>query len=408
MGKAKNLRIRVATYFKNKKDLGEKTQLLVSKISKIDYQVVESELEALLLEAHLIKTHQPFFNTRAKDDKHPIYIKITINDDFPRVFTARRGDELGSLFFGPFPSSQTVKQVLRFLRRVFPFDTQKTIAKRPCFWSHLGLCNPCPSNIKRLSPSLAKIEKAKYRKNIRHLASVLSRKTGSVREKLTGDMAKFAKSENYEQAATIRDQIEKLDYITRPYLPISSYLENPSIISDIRAGESKSLYNIFKKYLHLKTVPKRVECFDASHTALTNPAVGMVTFINGEPERNFYRRFKIKQRGMDDLAFLEEALIRRFSHQEWGLPDLLVIDGGKTQVGKAKKVIKRLRLSLPIIGLAKPFDNVIVPRRQGFLILRLKDEPALKLLQRLRDEAHRFARAYHIKLRSKKFFDDKQ
>lgn len=404
LGKANNLKVRVASYFRNKETLGPKTSFLVSRIHKIDYILADGELEALLLEASLIKTHQPFFNTRAKDDKHPLYIKITLGNEYPRIFTVRREEEPGSIYFGPFPSSQTVKQVLRLLRSIFPFDTQKTIGKRACFWSHLGLCNPCPSWIQTLPRNLKIKEKARYRKNIRHLVAVLSRKTDKVKKFLTREMLKKAREENFEEATLIRNQLSKLDYITKPRLSISSFLENPNLVSDIRSQELKALYESLGGHLNLKSPPRRLECFDASHTAISSPTVGMVTFINGEPEKSFYRRFRIKKEGIDDLAFLEEALTRRFTHKEWGLPDLLVIDGGKTQVGRAREVMKKLRIKLPVIGIVKPFDNLVIPKKQGFLILHLKETPALHLLERLRDEAHRYALSYHRKLRAKNLF----
>lgn len=409
VGKAVNIKKRVSSYFA-KGIILPKTNLLVSKIAAISTTSVTSELEALLLEAHLIKKFQPIFNSRAKDDKHPIYIKITKKDEFPRVFTARREDEPGSVYFGPFPSSSTVKQVLKFLRSIFPYDSQKTVGKSPCFWNQIGLCNPCPSEIIKMSGTKRKQSKATYRKNILNLINLLSRKTGKMGRNLTHEMERLAKEDRFEEAARIRDQLAHLDYITRDYRNVSSFLENPNLISDIRQEELGSLYKLLEGHKVLGLHPKgvklnRIECFDASHTSLSSPTVGMVTFTRGEPEKNLYRRFRIKNNSaQDDLSFLEEALRRRFSHPEWGKPDLLVIDGGKTQVGRARQVLGELNLEIPVIGIVKPFDDVVIPHKDGFQIVRLRSGPAIRLLQRLRDEAHRFAKTYHTKLRSRQQF----
>lgn len=400
MGKAKNLKARVNSHFKDK--TSRKEIQLTTKTQKIEYFIVESEFEALLLEAHLIKKHQPFFNIRAKDDKSPLFIKITISDEFPRVFLVRRENEKGNLYFGPFPEGRTARQIFQTLRKIFPFDSQKKLLKRACFWSHLGLCHPCPSMIKTLPKNKQGAEKKKYRKNIKLLINLLSRKSNSVRRALILEMKRAAESKNFEEAARLRDQIAKLNYLHQAFQPTQAFLENPALISDLRKKEQRALYLLLKDYLKLEKPPARIECFDASHISLTSPAVGMVTFINGEEEKNLYRRFKIKkEKAADDLAFLEEALTRRFRHSEWGMPDLLIIDGGKTQVGKAREVLKNLKISLPVVGLVKPFDNLVLPKNQGFLILQVKEGPAKRLLARLRDQAHRFALSYHRKLRAK-------
>lgn len=401
MGKANNLKNRVATHLRSD---NPKEKLLIAKLAKVDFIVAPSELEALLLEASLIKKHQPFFNTRAKDDKHPLYIKITTGDPFPRVFTTRREDDKNSIYFGPFPSSRTVREVLTMLRPIFPFDSQKTIAKKACFWSHLGLCQPCPSIIAREKGDRRQQLVRQYRKNIKRLIDVLTRKTDKVYRQLKKEMVTSARKNDFESAAQIRDKLAKLDYITQTRHKISDFLTRPNFIEDIRSDQLINLYQLLKKHLPLSTIPKRIECFDASHTAFTSPTVGMVTFVSGQPDKNFYRRFRIKQNLSDDLSFLEEALKRRFQHKEWGKPDLLVVDGGKTQVATAQRVLRQLNLNIPVIGLVKPFDNVVIPKKKGFLVLRFQNEEGFRLLQRLRDEAHRFARAYHRHLRQKTTF----
>lgn len=317
----------------------------------------------------------------------------------------RKQDTKDSMYFGPFPSTKTVKDILQLLRQIFPFDTQNRIGKRLCFWSHIGLCNPCPSAIEKLNDSEKKFQKTKYKKNIRNLIAVLSRKTDRVKNQLNKEMKIYSKLLRFEDAAKIRDQLAKLDYITREYTNISSFLENPNLIRDLHEEESEELTDILSKcFKNLKKI-SRIECFDASHTAMSSPTVGMITFVNGESDKNYYRRFKIKKQGsIDDLAFLEEALTRRFSHKEWGKPDLLVIDGGKTQLRRALAVLKKFKINQPTIGIVKPYDNIVIPHKGGFLIVIVKNQHALHLLQRVRDEAHRFAKKYHQALRSKRVY----
>lgn len=403
VGKANNLRKRVATHLAGESLFG-KEKFLAQRTKKIEHTQVTGELEALLLESFLIKKHQPFFNARAKDDKHPLYIKITIKDTYPRIFTVRREGDKKSLYFGPFPSSKTVRDVLRLLRSIFPFDTQKRLGKKACFWAHLGLCDPCPSVIKKLESAVKDKEKARYRKNIRLLVNVLSRKSDKVREFLQHEMFVNSRELKFEEAARAREQIKKLDYITKEYRTVSSFLENPNLISDIRREEIDSLQTLLITHYPSLTTIRRIECFDASHTAMASPTVGMVTFINGEPDKNYYRRFRVKKtQSRDDLAFLEEALKRRFTHKEWGKPDLLIIDGGKTQVGRARDVVGKLKLKTPVVGIVKPFDDLVIPHKDGFLLKRAVG-PAKFLIQRIRDEAHRFAVTYHRKLRAKQVY----
>lgn len=402
MGKAINLKNRVRSYFQSRKSLGAKTTLLVQKTTDFEWIPVETELEALLLEAALIKKHLPFFNTRAKDDKHPLYIKITTGEEFPKITTSRREEEKGATYFGPFPKSSTVRRVLSLLRKIFPYCAQERIGKRPCFYSHLGLCNPCPAFVVKQKGKRRQELSQTYQENIKKLISVLEGKSKKVVRLLEKEMAQMAKKEEFEKATRVREQLRALAYLTSPYNPATAYIENPNLLEDQREEETSQLFVLLEDRLRLNKPPRRIECFDASHIAGESPTVAMVTFVNGEPEKSLYRRFKIRRKDKDDLALLEEALARRFAHRGWGIPDLLVLDGGKGQVRVAQKVLKKKRLKIPVIGFAKQFDNIFIPKKEGFLILRPKDLPALRLLQRVRDEAHRFARAYHHLLQAKK------
>lgn len=399
VGKSINIRERVKAHIKAR---GGKGEAMISEAQTVENIPVASELEALLLEAALIKKHLPRYNSRAKDDKHPLYIKITTGGEFPKVTTSRREDESSATCFGPFPSSSTVRQVLRQIRKVFPYCSQKGVGRRTCFYAHLMLCNPCPGDIVKVKDvGLRKALKRQYRRNIKKIVLLLSGNVTKVKHGLLKDMMKFSKEEKFEEAARIRNELRALEYITAPYTSTRAYLENPKLLEDLREAEIKELYEVLRRHRMDVKTPHRIECFDISHTGGVSAVASMVTFINGEPEKNLYRQFRIRQRGTrDDFSMMAEVVKRRLDHVlDWGEPDLIVVDGGKPQLSAAKKYLKGEK-NFPVIGLAKRLEEIVVPKVGGYMVLRLRsNNPALNLLQRLRDEAHRFARSYHFKLR---------
>lgn len=401
IGKAVNLKARVKSYFQKSVKLGPKTTALINQTAKIDHIPVESEFEALLLEAALIKKHQPRYNSRAKDDKRPLYIKIT-KEEFPKVTTARAKDlDEKAIFFGPFPYAQTVRQVLRILRRIFPFCSCKKNKGKPCLYWHIGLCNPSPRIIIKQPPKVASFQKRIYQKNIRYLTSFLKRKKSSLISQLKKEMEITARNENFEEAAKIRNQIERLEFITQPHRRIADYLANPNLLVDQRQEELRQLYNKLKQHFDkLKWPLQRIEAYDISNIRGKKATGSMIVFIDGEPEKTEYRRFKIRfEQKPDDVAMIKEVLKRRFAHQDWDYPNLIVVDGGKGQVNGAREILSQYKLRrIPIIGLVKRKEKVIIPGKEVKLP---KDSPALHLLRRLRDEAHRFALFYHRTLRAK-------
>jgi len=398
IGKAINLKNRVKSYFSF--SLAPKTKRMIEEAEEISYIKVTSEIEALLLEAKLIRKFQPRYNSAAKDDKHPLYIQIT-KEEYPRVVTARKiaAKEPSLAFYGPFPSSKSVRGVLKFLRRIFPYADHK-LSKRPCLYSHIGLCNPCPSAIERQENQNAK-EKMKriYKQNIIYIKAVLSGKFKKVKNDLYKEMLNLAKNEEFEKAAYIREQIRRLDYITQVQTPASAFLENPNLFEDIRKEEIKDLKKLLSPYLDIKGQLLRIECFDVAHLFGAHPTASMVTFIEGEAEKNFYRHFRIRQvKGQDDISSMKEVARRRSKYlSSWGEPDLIIVDGGKTQVGAFMQVFGES--NIPVIGLAKQFETIVIPIRQerGFKFIQkiVPKGPSLNILQRIRDEAHRFARRYH-------------
>ena len=257
---------------------------------------------------------------------------------------------------------------------------------------------------------------------------MLSGKTKRLEKQLLGEMTAASLREDFEAAARIRDQLRQISYITKPYEKPKAYLENPNLVSDIREEELRTLQDILSTYHPSLGTIHRIECYDVAHTGGKNTTCSMVTFINGEPEKNYYRRFRIqKVKRADDYGALKEALSRRLKHlEDWGKPDLIVVDGGKGQVSASLEAVNQASslggvprppgrwdryatFGIPVIGLAKREEELVIPTREGgFNVIALgKGSPTTKLLQRMRDEAHRFARAYHFKLRLRELLPSK-
>ena len=363
IGKAINLKKRLESYFSI--NLSPKTKKMVSEATGISFIRVTSELEALLLEAKLIKSMQPKYNFIAKDDKHALYIKIT-DDEYSRVITTRKE---GS--FGPFPSSTKTYSVLHTLRRIFPYADHK-LGKRACTYNQIGLCSPCPNTIKNIG------EKKKYFKNINHIRKILSGNAAKVIKSLKKEMNRLAKNEQFEEAVKVRTQIENLKYITQKSISENIFLENPNFSEDIKNEELKAL----QKILSLKKL-NRIECYDVSHISGYLATASMVTFIKAEADKSFYRRFKIKASENNDVKVMSEIAKRRVRYlKKWGIPDLIFVDGGDAQAGTFKKVFDQHHI--PVVAITKGRENMDFPNKQ-----------ALNLVIRIRDESHRFAKKYH-------------
>ena len=409
IGKAINLKKRLTSYFS--KTIEGKTRNMVRASEYISYIKVGSELEALVLEANLVGTYKPKYNSDLKDDKKPLYIKIT-DEFFPRVQTARKIEKgQNKAFFGPFPSGYKVRSVLRMLRRVFPFSDHK-MGKDKCFYSHLGLCSPCPSVINSLSNKNQKeFERKKYLKNIKNLKSILSGNINGVKKNLIKEMEEFSKQEKYESAQEIKRQLELLSYITQPITSVSGFLKNPNLIEDIRENEIADLTKMVRKYIKAPKSLIRIECFDVAHMQGTSPTASMVTFINAEPEKSMYRRFKINQnKGNSDTDSLREVAKRRLKYlATWGVPDLIIVDGGKGQVSAFLDMYEKEGIA--VCGLAKREETLVFGMRENgkirFVERVVPKGPARNLVVRLRNEAHRFARSYHFKLVEKNLFEIK-
>lgn len=388
-GKSVSLKKRVISYF-TYKDLGQKTAAMVKKIADVKFIKVFSEFEALLLESELIKKYKPFFNVQAKDDKSPLYIKIEDNQ-IPLVTTVRKDQAQKNVFVkGPFPSGAKTRQVLKIIRKIFPYCHHKN-PKRPCLYVHLGLC-PYPYQ----SPEA----KTKYLSTVKKIKQLLSGKTSMLIKKLTGEMQSLSNQKKYEEAQAVKYQIENIQKILREYTSPAEFIQTPTLVDDLTLMRLKDL----KDNLDLPHVPKRMECYDISNLGGLQATGSMAVFTNGLPDKSQYRRFKIKfAHKPDDYEMLREVLTRRLKNK-WQLPDLIIVDGGRGQLNSALSILAKFKVSIPVISLAKRFEDIYTPKKVIPVSLP-KESPARQLLQSIRDEAHRFAVNYHRLLRSKAFLN---
>lgn len=398
VGKAKSLRKRVSSYFTSTGLLGDKTRVMVGQIDSVRVTVVESELEALLLEAAFIKKNNPKYNSRLTDGKAYPLIQITQKDEYPKVLIARRPEDPLSLYFGPYPNTSAMKSVLKIIRRIFPFENVRNHPKKPCLYHHLGLC-PCGEAFN--SPEIKKL----YKKNIRHIIHFLDGDKKTVLEELKKERDEYSSQEMFEQAALVQKQIDAVIYVTSPSHKPFEYEVNPNLREDLRNKEIDDLREHLKSVGVITEKLRKIECYDISNTSGQHATGSMVVFIDGEADKNLYRRFKITKDivGPNDFAMMKHVLKRRLKHAEWKYPDLIIVDGGKGQISLAMEAVTEAAITIPLVGLAKREETIITP---DFKNLSLpKDSDALLLVTRIRNEAHRFAITYHRKLRAKATFE---
>ena len=535
VGKAKRLRNRVRSYFNSSAEGNQKTLRLRENIVNIDYIVEQNEVKALILEETLIKRYKPLYNISLKDDKRYPYIKINWQDDFPKIEVTRRVVKDGSRYFGPYVAMWAVQDTLQTLRKAFPYLTcDREITgkdERACLFYDIKLCN---------APCIGKVSRDQYRAMIEELMSVLSGNADTVVERLGSEMNQAAEDLDFERAASIRDQLKAIDFITQRHKAVGSNLSDHDVIalardnneavvqilfirngkligsdahvldgtedetdSDVlqefvkrfydnapeipgdvilpqeveeariiqqwlkdkrsgskttitvpQRGNKRDLVKIaeenasealrmmraqweadtvkqesaltqLREALNLPTIPNRIECYDISTTQGTAIVASRVVFVQGTPKKSEYRKFNIRtvsHEGSDDYQSMREALTRRLNRhvqavstpaeiapggedrdETWRLlPDLMIIDGGKGQLGVAIEVLKEfdLFMKVPVVGLAKRFEELYRPYEPEPVILDRRSE-ALFLVQRIRDEAHRFAITSHRARRQK-------
>lgn len=401
IGKATSLRKRVGSYFVKAHDA--RIADLVRNISRIDYIQVPTVIEALVLEANQIKKHQPPYNVMQRDDKSFLYLCIT-NEDFPKPvllrgldlerlgikpFSRRLSVQAKKKFlavYGPYISGRSLRKALELVRKSIPWSVCQPGAKRPCFDAQIGRCP---------GVCVGTISKRDYRKIVRQLMLFFEGKKEKIVRAMTRDMKAAVKAKEFERAAHLRDKIFALEHI-----------QDVALIQ--REDDNLLIPQSLNPSTHIN-VDGRVEAYDIANISGTSNVASMVVFEGGRPNKNEYRRFRIKTVvGANDVAAMEEVIRRRVARNvktpdAWPLPDLMVIDGGEGQVNRAKEVLDELGIKVPIIGIAKGFD-----RKQDRLVydktdpqLRRVAEGSKEVMQRARDEAHRFAGAYHRIVRSK-------
>jgi len=398
IGKAKNLKARILTH-KNEAQVNPKEALIFNQADKIDYIITESEFNALLLEANLIKEKKPKYNVRWRDDKSYLYIKITLKDKYPKVLLSRKETDGQSLYFGPFFSTSFANQIIRFIRKIVPFCTQRKIGKQPCFYSKINLCSPCPNYIETLAnKELKKNLQKEYRKNINKVIKILSGKGKKLINEYEKILKQLSKNQRYEEAIHIRNKIINLKKLIEKGDFDLVNQEKPLSWSKI---ESEIINLLTNKKMAIKKV-SRIEGYDISNFSFKEPVGSMVVFIDGKPEKKEYRRFKIKDINLkDDFSMLVEVLKRRLDNN-WTKPDLILIDGGRPQLMAIWKDLSK-KIKIPIIGLAKSPDRLLLFKPPFNTIILESSSIVLQFFQAIRDEAHRFAKKYHTLLREKKF-----
>jgi len=440
IGKAVNLFNRSRSYFLNFRRLDPRLQNMVEAAQTVEYHTVDNEVEALILEANLIKKYDPKFNVMLTDDKNYLWIKVFSNIDFPIVQVVRKKTDDGADYFGPYPASGPIRRLLKQLRKVLtyrsctriieekPNGTIHSSDKKPCLYYHLGMCS---------APCTGRVQKESYRGEINSLKRFLRSENTDIKSDLKKRMQVAAEQRDYEAAGRLRDNLKDLEFLTarnRIKAETDEFdfekLKQQNRIEGVSELIQKLALNY--DYRDAELLQKfRIECYDISNIQGTNAVGAMVVSVAGLPNPKLYRKFKIKTKDSpDDFAMLQEMVGRRLKYLNEGseevevkvdesmneYPQLLVIDGGKGQVSAVWKILaaqvhqnETIR-SIPMVGLAKKFEEIIVPIINPekpeaileFKVIKLsKRSQALKILQQLRDESHRFGLGYHRLLRSK-------
>ncbi len=411
IGKASSLKKRVCSYWRKSANHSPAKALMMTQVRTVDWVETDSEIEALLLESNLIKKYQPHYNILLRDDKRFSYIKISTEDEIPGIFITREIGRSGK-YFGPFVSAGAARETIRAIRKIWPYCTQRKAKEKSCFNYHINRCLGVCSGV---------VSRKEYeQKVIRPISLFFEGKKKRVVMNLKKEINKLKKQigKNTKHA---EEEERELNVLTIQLKNISHVLECTKIIS----LSEKYVSDVIElaKVLGLPRVPKRIEGYDIS-SLFENEAVGsMVVFVGGEPMKSEYRKFKIKNPdATGDTGMLKEVLTRRFKRSDnssvknsWQLPDIIIVDGGRAQLGVVTRILKKFRLNkaegrvgIPVLSIAKgdglrssrAMDKLFFPGSKNPLELSLSS-PALHLVKRVRDEAHRFAIEYHRKLRKK-------
>jgi len=430
IGKALHIRNRVKNHFQQPT---YRDGLFIDKITKIGFIETGSEIEALILEASLIKKYQPRFNVVWRDDKNYFYVVVQENKNgVPYVFVTHQPQKsriqsaswrtksktnskfkiLNSKFqyIGPFVEGNALKKTLRFLRRAFPYYTNKEHSKIKCTYCHLGLC-PGPELFEKPPSPEASAGQGEYEKSIKKLISILRGKRPggypAVLNSLKKEMQKLSKGKKFEEAAKIRDRIYNLQQVMSHSRAISDSNEtavNFTTAKFTAVSPWDKTQKILRGLTRLNKKISRIECYDVSNMQGKSATGSMAVFINGKSDKNQYRKFRIRaEEKPNDIAMLKEILKRRFPHEEWRYPEIILIDGGRAQLNTAIKIKNRRpdTKRIKVISIAKHHKELYIEGVKRPVALKSLPREIYNLILQLDDEAHRFAIAYHRKLRKK-------
>ena len=395
IGKARRLRDRVSTYFHE--SYGDpRIRAMVAKVEAVEVLEAPSEVDALLMEARLIKDVQPRYNDRLKDDKSFTMLAITGFDDFPKVWVGRETDDLDAEMYGPFTNAGELRDAVRVLQKIFKFatcaiemraDDPKRRHFRPCLLHAIRRCT---------APCADRVSKERYAADVESLRKFLRGGRDEVIADLRRRMKEASRRLEYERAAEIRDQLQALQSLARR-------MEAEYIEGDITPIDPKEGVEALGRLLGLPRPPRTIEGVDVAHVQGAESVGSIVSFVDGIPFKSGYRRYRIRTvQGIDDFAMIREVVHRRFRRlDEEGrvFPDVLLVDGGPGQLNSAKAALDELRVVPPVLlSLAKEEETLY---RDGRRVAAARSSPALRLLMYVRDEAHRFAQHYHHLLRRK-------
>jgi len=408
VGKAKDLRARVASYFQDSADLlrsrGPEIARMAAEVADIDFLDCETEVDALLQENRLIKDIQPPYNERLRDDKTFPYLEITVRDDFPGVYVTRKPRPKGTRLYGPFVNVTGLRDAVNALQKVFKYRTCELDIRegdesrrffRPCLLYAINQCT---------APCAALISKEDYRRDIERLKSFLASKRSVVLRQMTQEMEAAAKELRFEEAARLRDRIKAIQSLSLSG-DVDEDVQPEVFFVDPTQGLEK-----LGEILELDNPPRSIEGLDIANLQGDESVGALVCFIDGKPFKGGYKRFRIRTvEGQDDYAMIREVIQRRYKYAADGeelYPDVILIDGGLGQLHAGLEAFSGMDLRPPmVISLAKREEEVYIQAKSRPVRLA-RNHPALRLLQQVRDEAHRFAQHYHHILRRKRTFDE--
>ncbi|GIW63068.1 MAG: UvrABC system protein C [Patescibacteria group bacterium] len=393
VGKSINLKTRITAHIKAGL-IDAKEAKIISNSKNIKIYETNDEFTALILESKLIKKFKPKYNSIWKDNKSYVYIKIT-NEIYPKIYPVRE-TEINSKDYviGPLPSVKITDHILKTIRKIIPFCSQKKVSKKRCFYAKLDLCKPCPNEIEKIADPKKKQQLQNvYKRNINQIKKILSGKINEIENYFENKMRTFSKNLDYEQALEYRRKLQLIHRLKHIKL-IESYT--------LKTNQSfKQLENFFRQELNLENL-NRIECYDISNLGEKYTTAAMTVMEQGSINKKEYRKFKSKLTKQNDFDNIKNIIKRRFKNN-WTKPDLIIVDGGALQIKKAQEAVTESNLSIPVIGIAKKPDRIIIIKDKKKVFRITSRKPFLFALSLLRDEAHRFAQNYHKYLRTKDF-----